>query len=106
MKRRVITNITVVMKKGSIFENKDINIQAKTFNVLDFSIKDDILYFTAKLAVEKKDATGKIITDEKGPVFEKPFYENREILLEEIAVLAVEGVLIFPKPKQEDEDVF
>ena len=102
--------IELIKKDGSkIFKEGDLSggaIYARTWNLTD---KNTILTCKAGYHVVDIDtATNKPKKDPNTGKEKKKFVQEELIyhIEKELILLTIEGAKIFPKPKQEDEDVF
>lgn len=78
--RRSLINRIFIAVRGSIFE--EIKMDLGNFEVRNLQREDGILSFEARIAIGEDDKTGKIV--------------KAEILEDDLLVLIVDGVAVFP----------
>ncbi len=86
---RKTNNITIGVKEGSIF--KEANIKLATMIVRNLLIENDVLTFESRISIKDGDERGQIV--------------KAEILEDEISMLVVDDIILFPIFKEEKEDV-
>jgi len=92
--------VTLAIKEGEILKGS--KLELASFNARKLKIEDGVLSFETLIGIEERDSNGKVRKDQAGKVIiKKRDVIAIEVLKENLSILIIDGVIIFPSNNEE-----